>query len=758
VGPEGGAGLSMTDSAEFAAIMGPVAEAVLPEFVDKNKAMSSASELRWGKNGSVSVDLVKGVWADHEDQTGGGVLDLLRAFKGFEKPEALEWLQENGFIQRRERGGGDGNRSPQGKFAGFMDDHPIATFEYFDDKGRLAYEVLKFAKTAPRRYMQRRRHPSGGGWIWGLQAGLYGRVRSGDWFKAKSGKHYEAEEHIPEAQRWLYQRDEVLAAIAAGKTIFLTAGEKDAETLRAWGLTATTNAGGEKYWTDSFDDDLAGADIIILPDNDDTGRQRVMLRGAGLKPKAKSVRVLDLAQHWKEIGPKEDVTDWKEKGGGTADKLKALAKKAPHWTPVRPRDFGAYYHDEIDGPGLEYDYLIDGLLTSRGRSVVGGPSGSGKSFFALHAAYCIARGQEFFGHAVERGGVIYQAGEGGLGMKKRQKAYRKHFEVADDEEIPLVVLPAKVDLFAREGDTDRLITTIKAIKITMSQPLRVVFIDTLATATIGADENSGKDMSVVLSNIARIEHECGVHVCLVHHMNADGKKLRGHTSIHANVDTVIVVTMDESTKIRTARLTKQKDDEDGIKIPFTLASVPVGMNPKTEREITSCVVLTVSEKDKLKKEQEQFGYSVRPSEEALLIPMFRAIKKYGRFITDEKEGPSEAVGKHVVDFTHFLDVAVEMDPTGDDKGDARDRIRVSFKRNTNYLIKHQVIAFKRVTDKTALLWWTGKPIRSFPETFPEHMRDRTNSGQSTDISRTNADMPTSPGLAEMIDSDQEILF
>ncbi|WP_245514570.1 AAA family ATPase [Aquamicrobium defluvii] len=731
---------------------------MLPEFLgEPNRALSSPGrEWRWGKNGSVSVDCVKGVYQDHEDGTGGGVLDLLQSYRGYTKIEAVEWLQEQGHIERRERqnehANGQDAGSPQGKFAGFMDTWPVATFQYFDDKGRLAYEVLKFAKTAPRRYMQRRKHPAGKGWIWGLQGGTYGQVKSGDWFKAKEGKHYQAEETFDDAVRWLYHRDEVLKAKADGRPVYLCEGEKDVETLRAWGFTATTNAGGAKYWSEQFDDDLAGADVVILPDNDDAGRQRGLIRGGGLSGRAKSVRVLDISLHWPDAPVKADITDWKDQAGGTADGFSELVEKATKWTPVRPREFGAYYHDEIDGPSLAYDYLIDGLLTTRGRSVIGGPSGSGKSFLALHAAYCIARGQEFFGRHVERGGVIYQAGEGGLGMKKRQKAYRKHFQVSDDEDVPLVVLPAKVDLFARDGDTDRLISTIKAIKLTMEHPLRVVFIDTLATATIGADENSGKDMSVVLANIARIEEECGIHVCLVHHMNADGKKLRGHTSIHANVDTVIVVTADETTKIRTARLAKQKDDEDGIKIPFTLASVVVGTNPKTDREVTSCVVLTVSEKDALKKEQQQFGYSVRPSEEALLIPMFRAIKRYGKFIADAKEGPAEAVGKHVVDFSHFLDVAVEMDASESDKAAARVKIRKAFERNTNYLIKHQVIAFKRVSEKTGLLWWTGKPIRGFPETFP----DRTFPGQTRDISETNQVAPLSLGERDLLDESIQL--
>ena len=720
--------------------MPQVAELVFDEFIGpRNKALSTSSEWRWGTNGSIKVNLSEGTWFDHEDQTGGGVLDLLKAFKGFDKPEALDWLADKDLIKRREKDGKAGEQ--RGKFAGFMDHWPIATFSYFDDKGKLAYEVLKFAKDAPRKYMQRRPHPSGG-WIWGLQEGTYGKVRSGDWFKAKEGKTYEQETFIEEARRWLYNRKAVLQAVEEGTPIVLVEGEKDAETVVAWGVVATTNAGGAKYWQESFDDDLAGGNVIICHDNDDPGRQRALLRGGGLKGKAKSVRVLDLALHWKEMPIKGDVTDWKEQGNGTAETFKALLRKAPNWTPVRPRDFGAYYHDEIDGPGIEYDYLVDGLITSSGRSVIGGPSGSGKSFFALHMAYCVARGQPLFGREVVRGGVIYQAGEGGLGLKKRQRAYRKHFQVSEDEDVPLVVLPAKVDLFSKEGDIDRLIATVKAIKLTMSYPLRILFIDTLATATIGADENSGKDMSVVLANIARIEEECGIHVCLVHHMNADGKKLRGHTSIHANVDTVLVVTADEDTKVRTAKLVKQKDDEDGTTIRFSLAAVPVGMNPKTQKEITSCVVVSVSEKEQLKKESDRQGFAPSPTERRLLMNLFTAIDRHGKFVATKADGPEAAIGHTVVEWTAYREVALERMVGVEDRKKATDLVRNDFKRAQDFLIKAGVIGVQ-----APYMWWLGRPIRGFA---------RTQKGSAAD---TEAPGPVSAGLQEVFDMDdgQEIL-
>ena len=444
---------------DFASLMPQVAEIVLGEFMGKrNNHLSSSTEWRWGSHGSVSVDLSSGQWYDHEDQTGGGVLDLLRSFKGFEKPDALGWLQKQGLIKAKERPNGHAKGSHphapgplDGRVPKWMDHKPVAIFEYQDDNGKLAYEVVKFPKEAPTRYMQRRPHPEGG-WIWGLKEREYAKNRDGDWWKTKADKHYDRVETFPAAPRFLYRRAEVMAAIKAGKRIHLVEGEKDAETLRDWGLVATTNAGGAKYWQDSFDDELAGADIVICGDNDDASRQRTLLRGAGFKDKVKSVRVLDLALHWKEMPEKADVTDWKEKAGGTKEQFEILAKRAPVWKPEPPKSkYGGFTWDDIDAPGLEYDYLIDSFLTERGRSVIGGPSSSGKSFLAIHAAMCVARGQDFFQYPVKRGGVIYQAGEGGHGIKKRLKAYRQHFEVADDRDIPLVILPSKVDLFSPRG-------------------------------------------------------------------------------------------------------------------------------------------------------------------------------------------------------------------------------------------------------------------------------------------------------------------
>lgn len=712
-------------SDDFNVSIEPIARRILGEALggEPNKHLSSRTELRWGTNGSIAVDLQKNVWHDHEDQIGGGVLELLRAFKGFDKSEAVAWLVDEGYLESRENPVARPPIDIPGGFPDFMDPKPIAFYEYHDHRGDLAYQVLKFPKSAPRRYMQRRPHPAGG-WVWGLQAGRYGRskVKKGEianWWKVKEDRKYDAEEDFLDAPRYLYRRSRVVALRQSGGTVLLMEGEKDADTVTDWGHVGTTNAGGAKYWQADFDDDLEGLDVVICNDNDDAGRNRAQVRAAALRGRAWSVRILDISKHWPECPDKGDVSDWRDQGGGTAQKFLELVAAAPIWVPEPPRSsFGAMSWHDLDQPGQDLEYLVQGVLTVGDRSMLAGPSGSGKTFLATHLAMCVARGQEFLGRPVLQGGVIYQAGEGARGLKKRIKAYRAHFKVPEAEDVPFVLLPSRVDLFSKENDVQKLIDEINAWKLVMSQPLRMVVIDTFSKATAGADENSGKDVSIVMENVDRIATECGVHVMIAHHLNADGKKLRGHTSLYADVDQVLTVTSDEETRVRTLTLTKQKDDEDGVKINFSLAQVIVGYDAVNERDVTSCVVLSVSEKDRLKKEQERLGIAVNPTERRFLVEFFEAADKYGTYVVDEPHLPRAARGKTVVTWDHYVEVSISKMLNEEDTRKAKDRIRKQFNRMTDGLIKMGALKVER-----PYMWWTGKPIRGFPRTFPRKEAD-----------------------------------
>jgi putative DNA primase/helicase len=147
----------------------------------------------------------------------------------------------------------------------------VATYNYTDEAGQLLYQVVR---TEPKGFYQRR--PDG---------------RDG-WINKKNKRQV------------LYRLREVLEA----PIVFVVEGEKDAETLRDHGFVATTNAGGAKApWLPSFTETLRGREVILIPDNDNPGRQRVLTIARARLNHAARIVVLEL-----EDG--KDVSEWFERG------------------------------------------------------------------------------------------------------------------------------------------------------------------------------------------------------------------------------------------------------------------------------------------------------------------------------------------------------------------------------------------------------------------------------------------------------------
>ena len=95
-------------AAEIATLMEPVARQLLGE---PNPALSNGRELRFGTRGSLSVNLDKGIWHDHEKGEGGGVLDLIRREIHVANGDgAVRWLEEHGYAEPPTRKAGFADR------------------------------------------------------------------------------------------------------------------------------------------------------------------------------------------------------------------------------------------------------------------------------------------------------------------------------------------------------------------------------------------------------------------------------------------------------------------------------------------------------------------------------------------------------------------------------------------------------------------------------------------------------------------------
>lgn len=581
----------MAGDDQFKQIAGEVAREFLGE---PNKSLSSKTELRFGNKGSMSVDLEKGTFYDHSESEGGGVLWLVERETGKKGKDAVQELSNRGFdIEDRgappppaDQGGGS-----RGQDAGKPRMRPVAEWDYRDADGNLLFQVVRLedgtisgdgkpAKT----YRQRRPDDSArDGWNWSTKG----------------------------VQMVPYRLPELMAAIRAGETVFVVEGEKAADRLIAEGIPATTNARGAGKWQRELNQYFAGARLVVLPDNDpqatyQDGRPKFHENGdpvfvgldhahavAGqLEDIAKEIKLLELP----DLPLKGDVVEWLD-AGNDIDRLYDLADAAPRYEaqPFRSA-FNALTWGAMDDPGPEHEWLVKNTITRRELSMVAGPSKSGKSFLVLDLALSIARGVDWFGRKTMRGGVIYQAGEGAMGIKKRIRAYREHTGLTTKDQLPFVLLPSRVDLYNSEDHTDALIAECLAHKKRdLKGSLELIVIDTWATATPGANENDGKDVSAVLERCARINRETGSAVLLVHHMNADGAKVRGHTSILANLENVLIVKQvddhhdADGRQIREAKLDKNKDGEGGQSFRFVLKGVRIGTDEDGDA-VTSCVV------------------------------------------------------------------------------------------------------------------------------------------------------------------------
>ena len=78
----------------------------------------------------------------------------------------------------------------------------------------------------------------------------------------------------------IYRLPEVTEAIANGHAIVIAEGEAKADQLWSWNVPATCCSQGAGKWKAEHSEQLRGADIIILPDNDERGRDHCDLSAA----------------------------------------------------------------------------------------------------------------------------------------------------------------------------------------------------------------------------------------------------------------------------------------------------------------------------------------------------------------------------------------------------------------------------------------------------------------------------------------------
>jgi putative DNA primase/helicase len=161
-------------------------------------------------------------------------------------------------------------------------------YPYRDEEGELLYEQVRFE---PKSFAFCRPIRSGGR-IWNLK----------------------------DTRLVPYNLPEVIEA----DEIYISEGEKDAETVKSFGLVATCNPGGAGKWREPYSKFFKKKKVYVLQDDDATGRKHAQAVAESVARYASEVRLIPTFKNAK------DVSEWIEKGG-TKKQLQKLVAKTPRF-------------------------------------------------------------------------------------------------------------------------------------------------------------------------------------------------------------------------------------------------------------------------------------------------------------------------------------------------------------------------------------------------------------------------------------------
>lgn len=270
----------------------------------------------------------------------------------------------------------------------------VRAFTYTDEDGRPLYQAVRWE---PKSFTQQQTDGQGG------------------WLPHMRGM----DRRVP------YQLPSVIQAVQDGKQVYVVEGEKDADRLKDLGFHATCNVGGAGKWAtpkelgDQLSRYFEGAQVVVVPDNDQAGRRHANDVATRLTVAGAEVRILKLPG----LPEGGDVSDWLEVGG-TAERLAVLTARAPLWQPQmdeepsgdpEPEDAAQptqpsagripppkRMRDLLAVEAPEVSWLAKGLIPAGANILTSAAPKCYKTFACLDLAIAGASATPFLGHAVEQ--------------------------------------------------------------------------------------------------------------------------------------------------------------------------------------------------------------------------------------------------------------------------------------------------------------------------------------------------------------------
>lgn len=338
----------------------------------------------------------------------------------------------------------------------------------------------------------------------------------------------------------LYRLPELKEACIRGDVVVVAEGPGDADALASIGLCATcpphgaAKGGKDAKWQGDHTDSLRGASrVLVLPDNDEVGREwsatiTHTLIQSGLNAELVTLPGLEGS----------DPKDWAT-SGGTVAKLLSLADSANLLNEAG----WDYQPKEVLMEEADPTWLVDRLILRGGVSlVVGGPK-AGKSTFTRDLATALASYEtEWLGHPCTGGDVfLVSLEDAGPMLKAHFLAIQNGNGVCPQGEHTIYVHRKPPP----PGAPLALHILLKSLP-PARRPCLVV-IDTLQRFARIENLNSYSEVVIAIEPLMQAARDTGVHIMILHH-SAKGALQRnaienplGSQALGGSVDTVMAI-------------------------------------------------------------------------------------------------------------------------------------------------------------------------------------------------------------------------
>lgn len=239
-------------------------------------------------------------------------------------------------------------------------------------------------------------------------------------------------------------------------------------------------------------------------------------------------------------------------------------------------------------------WCIPGLLPKQGTAAIYGPTGSGKTFFAVHLALSKAAGLPWFGPRMEVGTAVYLITEDRPGVEARAVAAAKHLGLKLEDTAFEFLTPFAIHV---DHWASSLIEALTEIQTRNDEPIAAVFLDTLGAAFGGRSQDDAAQMTLVADAMQAIaEHFKCVFVVVHHSGKNEARGMRGSQVLKDRVDAVITLSKAKGDWI-SINVEKQRNGASGASLTCRLSYAEVsigGGHVESTRIVTALAIAATS--------------------------------------------------------------------------------------------------------------------------------------------------------------------